>query len=70
LHRSFDVVAPVVERTECLSDAASSGILLMRLLVDFNIVVALRADLALSPNFGLSLLLSLHEAGEGLHFVD
>jgi hypothetical protein len=59
-----------MERTEGLSDAASSGILLMRLLVDLDITVVLGVARALLVNFGLSLLLSLHKAGESLHFVD
>lgn len=59
-----------MERAECFGDAVSSGSLLMRLLVNFDIAVVVGVDHALLAICCLSLLLSLHEAGEGLHFVD
>jgi len=59
-----------MERAECFGDAASSGSLLMRLMVNFDIAVVLGVDHDLLAICCLSLLLSLHEAGEGLHFVD
>lgn len=68
MYGSFDVVAPIMERTESLGDAVSLDVLLRRLLFGFGVTTG-GLDRALLATFGLALLLSLHEAGKGLHFV-
>ena len=60
-----------MERTEGPDDAvASLGVLLRRMLVDLDIAVFLGVGRALLVDFSLSLFVSLHDAGESLHFVD